>query len=135
MGFPTTLFGVFGFIIAVIFLIAISASDLYPDETNAIKDSQSAFLENLNKTANSSITPSADTGFWGTIFGLTGLDGIYTFITNILSMGVSFMIMIVQYILLFFGIATSIPSEFYLLFALMGLSAIVAIIKIFLWGE
>jgi len=135
MGFPTTLFGVFGFIIAVIFLIAMSASDLYPDETNAIKDSQSVFIENLNKTANSSITPTADTGFWGTIFGLTGLEGIYTFVTNILSMGVSFMIMIVQYILLFFGIAVSIPGEFYLLFILMGMSAIVAIIKIFLWGE
>jgi len=135
MGFPTTLFGVFGFIIAAIFLIAMSASDLYPDETKAIEDSQDAFINNLNRTANSTITPTADTGFWGTIFGLTGLDGIYTFVTNILSMGISFMIMIVQYILLFFGIAVSIPSEFYVLFILMGMSAIVAIIKIFLWGE
>ena len=135
MGFPTTLFGVFGFIIATIFLIAMSASDLYPDETAAIESSQAEFIDNLNQTANSTVTPTAETGFWGTIFGLTGLEGIYTFVTNILSMGISFMIMIVQYILLFFGIAVSIPAEFYLLFVLMGMSAIVAIIKLFLWGE
>lgn len=135
MGFPTTLFGVFGFIVAVIFLVAISASDLFPAQIQPIKDSQTNFLNTVNNTANATINPTADTGFWGTVFGLTGLDGIYTFITNSFSMAISFMIMVIQYLLAFIGIAAIIPTEFYLLFLLMSMAGIVAIIKLFLWGE
>lgn len=136
MGLPTTLAGISGFIIFIVFVVAISASDLYPAQSQIIVDSQNEFYDNLNRTTNITATPEESPGFWRTIFGLVGLDGIYVFITNFFSMLVSFIVLQVGYVFLFFGIAGTIPPEFYLLFAILGMSAIIAILKlIFMSGD
>lgn len=135
MGVPHTLAGIVGFLIFVIFIVALSASDVYPDQTQAITSAQNNFIANFNNSVN--VTASSENeGFWGTILGFTGLDGIYNFVINFFSMIVSFVIMVGGYILLFFGIATSIPSDFYVFFALIGSGLIIAIVKlIFLNGD
>lgn len=133
MGLPQSLAGIVGFLIFIIFIVSISASDIYPDQTKQITDSQNNFIANFNNSVN---TTAVNPGFWGTVLGLTGLDGIYNFITNFFSMIVSFVIMVGGYILLFFGIAATIPSDFYVFFALMGSGLIIAIVKlIFLNGD
>jgi len=135
MGLPQSLAGIVGFLIFIIFIVSISASDVYPDQTKQITDSQNNFIANFNKTVNTTASQE-NPGFWGTILGLTGLDGIYNFITNFFSMIVSFVIMVGGYILLFFGISTTIPSEFYVFFALLGSGLIIAVVKlIFLSGD
>ena len=135
MGLPQSLAGIVGFLIFIIFIISISASDIYPDQTKSITDSQNNFINNFNKSVNTTAT-QGNIGFWGTVLGITGLDGIYNFITNFFSMIVSFIIMVGGYILLFFGIATTIPSDFYVFFALIGSGLIIAIVKlIFLNGD
>lgn len=135
MGLPQSLAGIVGFLIFVIFIVSISASDVYPDETEKITDAQNNFIANFNNSVNATAS-SENQGFWSTILGFTGLDGIYNFITNFFSMIVSFIIMVGGYILLFFGIATTIPSDFYVFFALIGSGLIIAIVKlIFLNGD
>lgn len=135
MGFPQTLSGIVGILIFVIFIVSISASDVYPDQTKKITGAQNNFIANFNSSVNTTAT-AENPGFWGTILGFTGLDGIYNFITNFFSMIVSFVIMVGGYILLFFGIATTIPSDFYVLFALIGSGLIIAIVKlIFFSGD
>jgi len=135
MGLPNTLAGIVGMLIFVIFIVAISASDIYPAETKSITTAQNTFINNFNKSVNSTASQE-NPGFWGTVLGITGLDGIYNFITNFFSMIVSFMIMVAGYILLFFGIAVSVPSDFYVFFALMGSGLIIAVLKlIFMNGE
>lgn len=135
MGLPTSLSGVVGFLIFIIFMIAISASDVYPDQTAKITSAQNNFIANFNNSVNATAS-NENPGFWGTVLGLTGLDGIYNFITNFFSMIVSFVIMVGGYILLFFGIATTLPSDFYILFAIFASNAIIAIVLlIFLSGK
>lgn len=135
MGLPNTLAGIVGFLIFIIFIVAISASDVYPSQIKTITDSQNNFIANFNNSVNATASGS-NQGFWGTILGLAGLDGIYSFIVNFFSMIVSFVIMVGGYILLFFGIAVTIPSDFYVFFALMGSGLIIAIAKlIMLNGE
>jgi len=135
MGLPQSLAGIVGFLIFIIFIVSISASDIYPDETKRITDAQNNFIANFNNSVNSSAS-SGNSGFWGIIMDFTGLDGIYNFITNFFSMIVSFIIMVGGYILLFFGISTTIPSDFYVFFALIGSGLIIAIAKlIMLNGE
>jgi len=135
MGLPQSLAGIVGFLIFVIFIVSISASDVYPDQTQQITDAQNNFIANFNNSVNMSAS-NENQGFWGTLMGITGLDGIYNFITNFFSMIVSFVIMVGGYILLFFGIATTIPSDFYVFFALLGSGLIIAIAKlIMLNGE
>jgi len=135
MGLPNTLAGIIGLLIFVIFIVAISASDIYPAETTRITSAQNNFIANFNNSVNATASQE-NQGFWGTILGFTGLDGIYNFITNFFSMVVSFVIMIGGYILLFFGIATSVPSDFYVFFALIGSGLIIAVVKlIFLNGD
>lgn len=135
MGLPTTLSGMIGFLIFVIFIIAISASDVYPDKTKQITDAQNNFIANFNNSVNSTAS-SENNGFWDTILGFTGLDGIYNFIINFFSMVVSFIIMVGGNILLFFGISTSLPTEIYVLFAIFGSSLIIGIVKlIFFRGD
>lgn len=127
MGLPNSLAGIVGFLIFVIFIIAISASDVYPDQTAKITSAQNNFIANFNNSVNSTATTQNE-GFWGIIMGATGLDGIYTFITNFFSMITSFIIMVGGYILLFFGIATTLPGDFYIFFALLGSNIIIAIV-------
>lgn len=135
MGLPNTLAGIVGMLIFIIFIISISASDVYPDQTKSITDAQNNFIENFNNSVNSTASTN-NPGFWGALMGFTGLDGIYDFIINFFSMIVSFVIMVGGYILLFFGIATTIPSDFYVFFALIGSGLIIAVVKlIFLNGE
>ena len=135
MGLPVTLGGIAGFLIFVVVIIGMTAPDLYPDESQKIKDSQDIFIKNLNSTINQTST-TQNQGFWLSILGIAGLDGIYNFIVNFFSMLISFIIMFVNYFLLFFGIAISLPSEFYILFILVSMSLIVAVIKlIFMAGD
>lgn len=135
MGLPASLSGIVGFLIFVIFIIAISASDVYPDQTAKITSAQNNFISNFNNSVNTTAS-SSNQGFWGFIMGATGLDGIYTFIVNFFSMITSFIIMVGGYIGLFFGIATTLPSDFYVLFAIVGSSLIIAIVKlVFLSGD
>jgi purine-cytosine permease-like protein len=135
MGLPSTLGGIAGFIIAIIFLIGISATDLYPNQSKNIVTSQNDFTRALNQSTQT-VNSTSDVGFFGRILGVVGLDGIYDFIRNFLSMLVSFIVMMVQYVFMFIGIATILPTEFYLLFALMISGTIIALIKlIFLSGD
>ena len=135
MSLPTTLAGIAGFLITVIFLIGISATDIFPDESQKIVHSQTDFTNALNQSV-TPITTSTDIGFFGSLLGVVGLDGIYDFIRNFLSLLVSFIVMIVSYLFLFIGIATILPTEFYLLFALIISGSIIAIVKlIFIAGD
>lgn len=135
MGLPSTLGGIAGFLIAVIFIIGISATDVFPDESQKIVTSQTDFTNALNRST-APVNSSTDVGFFGKLLGVVGLDGIYDFIRNFLSLLVAFIVMIVSYLLLFIGIATILPTEFYLLFALIISASIIALIKlIFLSGD
>jgi len=134
MGMPSTIGGISGFILAVIFVIGMSASDIFPDESQKLKTSELDFANALNRTTSPGNT--SDIGFFERILGVVGLDGIYDFIRNFLSMLVAFVVMSVQALFLFVGIATILPTEFYLFFALMTSATITAIIKlIFLAGD
>jgi len=133
MGLPNSLSGMLGFLIFIVFIVAIAATDVYPDETQAITSAQNNFIANFNNSVN---TTAENPGFWGTVLGITGLDGIYNFITNFFSMIVSFVILVGGYLLLFFGISTALPTEFYVLFAIFGSSLIIGIVKlIFFSGD
>jgi hypothetical protein len=135
MGFPTTLAGIAGFLIACMFLIGISATDVFPDETQKIVHSQNDFTNALNRST-APVNTSSDVGFFGSLLGVVGLDGIYDFIRNFLSLLVSFIVMMVQYLLLFIGISTILPTEFYLFFALIISGTVIAIVKlIFIAGD
>jgi hypothetical protein len=135
MGLPSTLGGIAGFLIAVIFILGISATDVFPDQSQHIKASQNDFTSALNRST-APINSSSDVGFFGKLLGSVGLDGIYDFIRNFLSLLVAFIVMIVSYLFLFVGISTILPSEFYLLFALLASASIIALIKlIFLSGD
>lgn len=135
MGLPNTLAGIIGVLIFIIFIVAISASDIYPADTARITNAQNNFIANFNNSVNATASQE-NPGFYRWVLGLTGLDGVYNFVTNFFSMIVSFVIMVGGYILLFFGIATSIPSDFYVFFALIGSGLIIAIVKlIFLNGD
>jgi hypothetical protein len=136
MGLPSTLAGIAGFIIFVIFIIGISATDIYPDETSKIVTSHNNFRAGLNATLNATSSTQSENGFWQNIFGVTGLNGIYNFIVGFMSMVVSFIVMMTQYLLLFIGISATLPTEFYVLFALLMSSSIIAIVLlIFLNGK
>lgn len=135
MGLPSSLSGIVGFLIFVIFIISISASDVYPDQTASITNAQNNFIANFNNSVNTTAS-TENQGWFDRAMGALGLDGIYSFITNFFSMVVSFIIMVGGYILLFFGIAGTIPSDFYVLFALMGSGLIIAVVKlVFLSGD
>jgi hypothetical protein len=133
MGLPNTLAGLVGMIIFIVFIVSIAASDVYPDQTQGITSAQNNFINNLNSSVNTTVP---NQGFWGTILGLTGLDGVYNFITNFFSMIVSFIILVGGYILLLFGIATTIPVEFAVFFVLIASSGIIYVLKlIFMSGD
>ena len=135
MGLPTTLGGLAGFLIAVIFIIGIAATDVFPDESQKIVTSQNDFTIAMNRST-APVNSSTDVGFFGKLLGVVGLDGIYDFIRNFLSLLIAFIVMVVSYLLLFMGIATILPTEFYLLFALIISASIIAIIKlIFIAGD
>jgi hypothetical protein len=135
MGLPTTLGGISSFILAVIFIVGISASDIYPDESQALIHSQNDFQNALNQSVVET-NSTTEVGFFGTLLGAVGLDGIYDFIRNFLSLLVSFIVMTVQGLFLFLGLATILPTEFYLFFALIASASIAAIVKlIFFAGD
>ena len=135
MGLPGTLAGIVGMIIFIIFMIGISASDIFPDESQKVRIAQEDFTNALNRST-SSVNSTSEVGFVSKLLGAVGLDGIYDFIRNFLSMLVAFIVMVVQYLLLFIGITTILPSEFYVFFALISSGLIIAIIKlVFLSGD
>ncbi len=134
MGLPSTLGGISGFILTIIFIIGMSATDIFPDESQQLKTSELDFANALNRTT--SPGNASDIGFFDKILGVVGLDGIYDFIRNFLSMLVAFVVMSVQALFLFLGIASILPTEFYLFFALITSATITAIIKlVFFSGE
>lgn len=133
MGLPTTLGGISSFILAVIFIVGISASDIYPDESQALIHSQNDFQNALNQSVVET-NSTTEVGFFGTLLGAVGLDGIYDFIRNFLSLLVSFIVMTVQGLFLFLGLATILPTEFYLFFALIASASIAAIVKLILFA-
>ena len=133
MALPQTLAGLAGLMIACIFVIGMTASDIFPDESAKIVKSQIDFNEALNKSTNPTGAAS-EVSWFGKLLGLAGVDGIYDFIRNFFSMLVSFIVMIVQYVLLFVGIARILPTEFYLFFALMVSTGIILIVKLIFWS-
>jgi hypothetical protein len=139
MGLPTTLAGIAGFLIFVVLIIGMSASDLYPNETAKIQQTQDNYLNALNISTNTS-APAAPASFWdnpiASVLNLVGLDGIYTAILNFFGMIITFIVMMVGSLFLFMGIASTIPAEVAVFFAIIASSAIIAIVKlIFLSGE
>lgn len=134
MGIPSTIGGISGFILAAIFIIGMSATDIFPDESQKLITSELEFANALNRTTSPGNV--SDIGIFDKILGVVGLDGIYDFIRNFLSMLVAFIVLSVQALLLFVGIATILPIEFYLFFALMISATITALIKlIFFSGD
>jgi hypothetical protein len=135
MGIPTTLAGSAGFVIACIFLIGVASTDVFPDQSARIIHSQTDFTNALNQSV-APMDTTTDIGFFGSLLGAVGLNGIYDFIRNFLSLLVSFIVMSMQYVLLFVGISSILPTEFYLFFALIISGSIISIIKlIFIAGE
>jgi hypothetical protein len=134
MGLPSTIGGISGFILAILFIIGMSATDIFPDESQKLKTSELDFANALNITT--SPGDPSNIGFFERLLGVIGVDGIYDFIRNFLSMLVAFIVMSVQALFLFIGIATILPTEFYLFFALITSATITAIIKlVFFSGE
>lgn len=122
-------------IIFIVFIMGMSAGDMFPDESQKIINSQNDFIKSLNQSMNTSQTQS-EIGFWGNIRGALGIDGIYDFIRNFFSMLVSFIVMLVQYLFFFIGISQILPTEFYVFFALICSGLSIAILKlIFLAGD
>jgi hypothetical protein len=134
MGLPSTIGGISGFILAILFVVGMSATDIFPDESQKLKTSELDFANALNSTT--SPGDPSNIGFFERLLGVIGVDGIYDFIRNFLSMLVAFIVMSVQALFLFIGIATILPPEFYLFFALITSATITAIIKlVFFSGE
>jgi hypothetical protein len=128
MGLPTTLAGLAAFLIFVVLIVSMSASDLYPNQSNGIRATQERFDTYLNATTNQSVSQSTDV--WSAI------TNVFNFITGIFGMILTFIAGMVQYVLFFLGIVRQLPPEFYILFAIIGSTSIVLIIKlIFLAGE
>jgi Mg2+ and Co2+ transporter CorA len=128
MGLPTTLAGISGFLIFVVLILAISASDLYPDRTAGIRQNQAQFSTYLNATTNQTVSQGTDA--WSAI------TNVFNFITGVFGMIIVFISLEMQYALFFVGIAVILPPEFYVLFALVGSSIIISIIKLlFLAGD
>ena len=121
MGLPNTLSGNIGLIVFVVFIIGIAASDIYPDESASVRNAQQDFSGNLNIIINST-SPTAEEGFWNS------LAGVGNYLMNFFDMIISFLYMVIQYEILFISIAAIVPTEFYLLFALLQISTIVSII-------
>jgi len=133
MGLPSTMGGIVGFLIFVVLIIGMSANDLYPDETENVRLDQQEFRDSLNLTVNTSVNPP---GFWNSLFGVFGLDGIYNFLIGVFGMVLSFIGLLMSLFLSFFGITTTLPGEFLVLFLVVGASTIIAIIKLlFLAGD
>jgi len=129
MGLPSTLAGTVGFIVFVIFIVGIAATDIYPDQSKQAIERQTDFASKLNATVNSTTTGSQE-GFWNSIAGVANT------ILNFFGMIISFIGMVLAYELMFIGIAGTIPSEFLVLFALLQIGLVTAILKlIFMSGD
>jgi hypothetical protein len=123
MGIPSTLAGLIGFVVAVIFIIGMAATDIFPDNSRAIQNSNADLTHALNSTMN--ITQS-EPGLLSSLLAVPSFLGVI----------IAFIVLMVQYVLLFVGIATILPTEFYLLFALIVIGSIVAIVKlVFMSGD
>lgn len=129
MGLPTTLSGMLGFIIFLIFVIALIAPQLHNADASRLNKAQNDFLKNMNSSVNSTST-SENEGFWGLIGNATGLNGIYDFIVGFFQTAISFIILALAYFLAFIGISGIIPPVFYVFFAIFGAGAIVGIVKL-----
>ena len=122
MGLPNTLAGNIGLIVFVVFILAYAGQDLFPGETQGLRNSQMQFRTDMNTSLNTSIPVASQEGFWA------ALAGVGNAILNFFSMIVSFIIMIINYEVFFLGIAGLVPAEFYILFFLLQISTMVSII-------
>lgn len=117
MGLPRTLIGIMGFIIFVVFMIGISATDLYPDKSNDIKNAQTIIISEINYSMNTS--EESSTSYY---------PGWVLSIGHIISAMFAYVSMLFASLALFLGLSTTLPQEFYLLFALIASSAIISIV-------
>ena len=132
MALPQTLAGISGFIIFIAVVLGITAADIFPEQTTNIQDTQTNMINVASSMTNGTQEPSTISS----ILGIVGLDAIYQYITNFLYIMGSFIVLFFQYLLMFLGIALLVPPEFYVFFAVMGMTSIIAILKlIFLSGD
>ena len=122
MSLPTTLAGLSGFIIFIVFIVSMTATDIYPDETQNIIIKQNEFKDKVNITLNQTEESSVSNLFWPA--------KIYGYVTNGLSSLLSFVGMMLAMFLSMFGIAATLPLEFYGMFVILFSSLIVAIAKL-----
>lgn len=131
MGLPTTLYGVIGFTMAIVFIIGISATDLYPSQTVYIQSSQENVMTRLNTSINLSQTQgTGDQGFWD------GILNFLDFVKNLILLPLDVLLLMIDYMIMFVGLSGTIPAEFYVFFILISLSLVISIVKmIFLSGD
>ena len=130
---PNTLSGLAGFMIFVVVILGMTAPDLFPSEVEDIQNTQEDMRQTATHMTN---TTSGEPSAVSDLLGLAGLDGIYNFITNYLYLMGQFIVLFFQYVAMFMGISLMIPTEFYVFFAIIGMSTIISIVKlIFLAGD
>lgn len=135
-GLPTTLAGMTGFIIFVVFLTIMIVPNLNSQEAEHIKELQNDFNGKMNSTTNLSNNPNVPAGFWSIIGNALGLTGIYDFIIGFFQIIVSFNILLLNYLGIFFSTIAGIPGEFSVIFVIMASSLVIGIIKlIFFSGD
>lgn len=133
MGLPTTLYGTLGFIIFVVFIVAITVPSLNNKDAETINTMQTELFKN-DSVNSSSLNQSC--GFSCFIGTITGLNGVYDWIIGFFQMIGKFITLAFAYVGIFTTVFLQIPPIFYIIFMLVSLSAIVAIVKlIFLSGD
>lgn len=129
-GLPTTLQGMAGFMIFVVFILVLTVPNLHNDDATSITTAQTDFQAKLNSTTNSSTNPTAPSGFWSFLGSALGINGIYDFIIGFFQVLISFFMLILTYLGIFVGVSSSLPSIFFVIFAIMASSVIIGIIKL-----
>jgi len=133
MGLPQTLAGIAGFMIFIVVILGLTAPDIFPDQSANIVSTQNDITNAAKQVTNQS---TGEQSLASEILGIAGLDGIYNYISNFLYIIGKFIVIFFQYLAMFLGIALILPPEFYVFFGIMGITTIVAIVKlIFLSGD
>jgi len=133
MGLPQTLAGIAGFMIFIVVILGLTAPDVFPDQSAEIVSTQQDITNAARQVTNQS---TGEQSIASEILGIAGLDGIYNYISNFLYIIGKFIVIFFQYLAMFLGIALILPPEFYVFFGIMGITTIVAIVKlIFLSGD
>ena len=130
---PNTLSGLAGFIIFVVLVLGMTAPDLFPSHIEEITTTQNNIALTAGQITNNT---AQGENIISDILGVAGLDGIYNIIFNILYITGAFVVLMFEYVTMFLGIALIVPTEFYVFFAIIGMSTIIALVKlIFLAGD